>query len=445
METLREFNFDGLVGPTHNYAGLSPGNLASTIHQDQVSNPREAALQGLAKMRLVQSLGGAQAILPPHPRPSLRVLRALGFTGSDERVLARAGSEDFHLVRLVSSAAAMWTANAATVAPSTDTQDGRLHLTPANLQAMFHRAIEADATTSVLRRVFLDGQRFTVHDPLPGGGHFADEGAANHTRLHTPERGAVHVFGWGRRAWGPFSGPTRHPARQTFEASQAIARLHRLDPGRTLFLQQNPAGIDAGAFHTDVLAVGTGGYLMAHERAFNGLAEALSHLGALLGEGFCHTVATEDELPVQDAVSAYPFNSQLIAREDGSMVLVAPEDSRENPRVRAFLERVVAGRNPVGSVRYLDVRESMHNGGGPACLRLRVPMTEEEAQALGARVVLTESLAAELDTWVRARYRDRLTPRDLADPELARESMAALDELTRILRLGSVYDFQQSA
>jgi succinylarginine dihydrolase len=444
MESLREYNFDGLVGPTHNYAGLAPGNVASTIHQGQVSNPREAALQGLAKMRLVQSLGGAQAILPPHPRPSLRALRALGFAGSDEHVLARAGREDFHLVRLVSSAAAMWTANAATVAPSTDAQDGKLHVTPANLQAMFHRAIEADATTSVLRRVFLDGRRFVVHDPLPGGGHFADEGAANHTRLSTPERGAVHLFGWGRRAWGTFTGPSRYPARQTLEASQAVARLHRLDPERTLFLQQSPAGIDAGAFHTDVLAVGTGAFLMTHERAFEGLDGALAHLRALLGEGFCHTIATEDELPVKDAVGAYPFNSQLIEREDGSMILIAPEDSRENPRVRGFLERVVAGRNPVDAVRYLDVRESMHNGGGPACLRLRVPMTAGEAEALGARVVLTESLAAELETWVRARYRDRLTPLDLADPELARESMAALDELTRILRLGSVYDFQQS-
>src|SRR5690242_2694348 len=116
--SLREFNFDGLVGPTHNYGGLSPGNVASTLHGGEISNPREAALQGLEKMRFVSSLGVGQAVLPPQPRPSLKALRALGFVGSDEEVVTRAARESDHLLRLCSSAASMWTANAATVAPS---------------------------------------------------------------------------------------------------------------------------------------------------------------------------------------------------------------------------------------------------------------------------------------------------------------------------------------
>src|SRR5579859_3319283 len=142
---FREYNFDGLVGPTHNYAGLSPGNVASTKHGGDVSNPREAALQGLRKMQFVAELGVGQALLPPQPRPSLRTLRRLGFTGTDEQVITKAAANE-HLLRLCSSAAAMWTANAATCAPSCDTADGRMHLTPANLQEMFHRAIEADTT-----------------------------------------------------------------------------------------------------------------------------------------------------------------------------------------------------------------------------------------------------------------------------------------------------------
>ncbi|MFO0563111.1 MAG: N-succinylarginine dihydrolase [Polyangiales bacterium] len=441
---MREYNFDGLVGPTHNYGGLAPGNVASTVNEGQVSNPREAALQGLAKMRFVHSLGAGQAVLPPHPRPSLRALRALGFTGSDEHVLARAAKEAFHLVRLASSAAAMWTANAATVAPSADTSDARVHLTPANLQAMFHRAIEADTTTSVLKAIFHDPARFVVHDPLPGGGQFADEGAANHTRLFVDGRSAVHLFAWGRRAWGEFVGPKRFPARQTLEASQAVARLHHLDAERTIFAQQSPEGIDGGAFHTDVLAVGSGCFLMLHERAFNDMRGVLVRLRELMGDRFCYEVATEDELPVKDAVAAYPFNSQLIAQPDGAMEILAPKDSEENPRAKEFLERVVAGRNPVSAVRYLDVRQSMHNGGGPACLRLRVALTDEESKALSGRVLYSESLAAELEAWVQKHYRDRLIPNDLSDPSLARESMTALDELTGILKLGSVYDFQRS-
>jgi succinylarginine dihydrolase len=444
MALLREYNFDGLVGPTHNYGGLAPGNVASTVNEGQVSNPREAALQGLSKMRFVHGLGGAQAILPPHARPSLRALRALGFTGSDEHVLARASREAFHLVRLVSSAASMWTANAATVAPSTDSGDERLHLTAANLQAMFHRAIEADSTAAILRAIFKDPSRYTVHDALPGGGQFADEGAANHTRLSVSSRPAVHVFAWGRRAWGEFTGPKRYPARQTLEASQSVARLHHLDPERTLFVQQTPEGIDAGAFHTDVLAVGSGAFMMLHALAFNDLRGVLVRLRELLGDAFCYELALEDELPTKDAVSAYPFNSQLLEKPDGTLVIVAPKDSEENPRARDFLEKVVAGRNPVTAVHYLDVRQSMHNGGGPACLRLRVPMTDDEAKGLSARVLYSESLAAELEAWVHKRYRDRLTPQDLGDPTLARESMVALDELTQILQLGSVYDFQRA-
>ncbi len=441
---MREYNFDGLVGPTHNYGGLAPGNVASTVNEGQVSNPREAALQGIAKMRFVHGLGAGQAVLPPHPRPSLRALRALGFTGSDEHVLARASKEAFQLLRLASSAAAMWTANAATVAPSADTSDGRVHVTPANLQAMFHRAIEADTTTRVMRAIFSDPARFVVHEALPGGGQFADEGAANHTRFSVDGRAAVHLFAWGRRAWGEFAGPKRFPARQTLEASQAVARLHHLDAERTVFAQQSPEGIDAGAFHTDVLAVGTGCFFMLHERAFNDLRGVLVRLRELLGDRFCSELATEDELPTKDAVGAYPFNSQLVEREDGTIEILAPKDSEENPRAKDFLERVVAGRNPVTAVRYLDVRQSMHNGGGPACLRLRVALTDEERSALGARVLFSEALAAELEAWVHKHYRDRLIPNDLSDPALARECMTALDELTRILGLGSVYDFQQT-
>lgn len=441
---LREYNFDGLVGPTHNYAGLSPGNLASVSHAGEQGNPRAAALQGLAKMRFVAALGVPQAVLPPQPRPDVGALRRLGFSGDDAAVLARAAEGDGQLLRLASSASAMWTANAATVAPAADTRDGRTHLLPANLVTMFHRSLEPPTTTRVLRAIFADPERFEVHEPLPATEHFADEGAANHTRLAT-SAGAAHLFAWGRRAWGEAARPTRFPARQTLEASRAAARALCLPDARALTWQQAPAGIDGGAFHTDVLAVGTDGFLMLHERAFVEHERLLVELGARLGDEFRSVVASEAELSVADAVAAYPFNSQLVRLPSGRLAIVAPRESEARPAARRFLERVVSEANPVDAVHYIDVNASMKNGGGPACLRLRVALSDDDAHALGARVLFDDALGGELEAWVDRRYRDRLTADDLRDPALLDETRAALDELTQILGLGSVYEFQRAA
>jgi len=438
---VHETQFDGIVGPTHNYGALSPGNVASARHGGEPSSPRAAALEGLAKMSFVRRLGVRQAVLPPQPRPDIRILRRLGFRGTDEEVIAAAGSGDAHVLRVCSSASAMWAANAATVAPSSDTADGLLHITPANLQYMFHRSIEAETTTRVLRTVFADGARFVIHDPLPASGQFADEGAANHLRLAT-SKGAAHVFAWGRKSWGPPAAP-RHPARQTLEASQAVARLHRVDEGRALFPQQHPEGIDAGAFHTDVLAVACGCVLLYHELAFvdgDGLVEDLRRR---LGDELVVVRALRAELPPSSAVSAYPFNSQVVTLADGSMAIVAPDDSREDAAARAFLDRVVAAGGPVRAVHYVHVRQSMKNGGGPACLRLRVPLSDAETSALGGNIILDDALEGALRSWIERHYRDRLLPADLADPDLAREGIRALDELTGLLRLGSIYDFQR--
>lgn len=443
---MREYNFDGLVGPTHNYGGLSFGNVASTGHGGQVSSPRDAALQGLTKMKFVADLGVGQAVLPPQPRPSLRTLRRLGFNGSDEEVIARVADEGEQLLRLVSSAASMWTANAATVAPSVDTLDGRVHLTPANLQQMFHREIEGRTTWSVLKAYFADERRFEVHEPLPGGGQFADEGAANHTRLSTPGHKALHLFAWGRSAFrAEIQGPKKFPARQTLEASEALARLHRLPREQCLFPQQDPAGIDAGAFHTDVMAVGNESFLMLHERAFVDPKGLLTSLEARLGDAFRYTLATEEELPSAKAVAAYPFNSQVLSLPDGTMAIIAPLDSEQTLEAKRFLDRVVAEDNPVKAVHYLDLRQSMNNGGGPACLRQRIWLTDEERAAVKANVFYSSALHEQLAAWVKKHYREKLTAADLRDPKLARESMTALDELTRILGIGSVYDFQQAA
>jgi succinylarginine dihydrolase len=448
---MREINFDGLVGPTHNYGGLSLGNVASARSEGRTSSPRAAALQGIAKMRFVHGLGVEQAVLPPPLRPSLRTLRALGFRGPDEEILASVATstDGEHLLRLCSSSSAMWAANAATIAPSSDTADGRVHIVPANLQTMFHRAIETETTHALLERLFADERRFAVHAPLPGGGQLADEGAANHTRLETPGHEAVHVLAWGKRAWvdgvdgGDEAAPAKYPARQTLEASSTLARVLQLDPKRSLLPQQHPRGIDEGSFHTDVLAVGHRNFLMAHELAFADRPTLYADLQRLLGDALTIATVSSHELPVADAVAAYPFNSQLVEVPDGTLAIIAPVEARENARARAFLDSVVAGDNPVRALHFIDVRQSMDNGGGPACLRLRVPLTAEERASVHGDVFFTDTLGADLEAWVNAHYRDRLAPKDLADPQLYREIMTALDELAARLGLGDFYDFQR--
>lgn len=439
---LREHNFDGLPGPAHNHAGLSPGNLASMRHGGLVANPRQAALEGLEKMRLLHRLGIGQAVLPPHERPSVSALRRLGFSGSDGEVIAAAARRAPELLRLCSSASAMWTANAATVVPSTDTRDGRLHVVVANLSQMFHRSLEASTTERVLRAIFADERHFEVHTALPsGGGVFSDEGAANHTRLAT-EQACVHLFGWGRRAFGHAEAPRVHPARQSLEASEAVARLAGIEVSFPLFWQQAPQGIDAGSFHSDVLAVGNEGFLLLHELAFVDSAALLAELTRRLGSGFRHRLVTNAELDVSAAVGAYPFNSQLVTLPSGGMAIIAPRDSEREPAVRRVLEGLVAEDNPVQAVHFVEVNNSMKNGGGPACLRLRVPLTEAEQSAIGARVFFDDALYDELTAWIVRHYRDRLAPEDLADPTLLDETRRALDELTGLLRLGSIYEFQ---
>ena len=438
-------NFDGIPGPTHNYAGLAHGNLAAERNARSFSNPREAALQGLAKARALAARGHPQAMLPPQERPDVRALRALGFSGADGDIVARAGKEAPQLLAACSSAAAMWAANAATVSPSIDTADGRVHFTPANLTSHFHRSIEAPATTRVLRAIFADARHFAVHDPLPAAPQFGDEGAANHIRFFKePGKPGIELFVYGRAAYDAVAAaPRKWPARQSREASEAIARRHGLDPASTLFAQQSPDAIDAGVFHNDVIAVGYGSTLLCHEHAWLRQDSVLADLQARVGESFTPIVVHASEVSVEDAVGSYLFNSQLLPRTDGALVLVAPAECRENARVAAYLDTLLGGGGPIVELVAFDLKQSMRNGGGPACLRLAVELTAAERAAIEARVFLDDALAGELDAWIRRHYRDRLAPDDLADPALLDETRRALDELTRIMRLPPVYSFQR--
>lgn len=443
MPLHAEINFDGLVGPTHGFGGLSLGNLASTQNKASLSNPRAAALQGLAKMRLVAALGVPQGVLPPHDRPVLSVLRRLGFTGRDEKLLAKAWKADPALVVVASSASAMWAANSATVCPSADALDGRLHITPANLAYQFHRSLETQQTARTLRRIFADTARFVQHDPLPSHASLGDEGAANHVRLGMDGPG-FQIFVCGD---GGSTQPTVFPARQRKRASMAVIRLNHVDPRRCVVLRQNPEAIDAGAFHNDVLCVGSADVLLVHRRAYRKpAAELLSPSMPWLSI----LEVSDDELPLPEAISTYLFNSQLVpvsssgvGGELDELAMISPTEVRDHPQARATAERLIHAGTRLKHLHFVELNESMRNGGGPACLRLRVPVTADELAAIHPGVRLTDTLYTRLVAWVEKHYRSELRLPDLADPSLLRESRQALDELTSILELGPIYDFQR--
>lgn len=455
----REWNFDGLVGPTHTFAGLATGNLASAGSVGSIANPRAAARQGLAKMRRLVELGVPQGVLPPHPRPDVGFLRALGFGGDDTSVITRAAQEAPDLFLASTSASSMWVANAATVAPSSDTADGRLHLTPANLTSQLHRSLEAPTTTRILRAVFGAPGGAMVHDPLPAQDALGDEGAANHTRFGPPGEPGAHLFVFGRAAApeslslqgrteapnrpgfaGAESGDRRFRGRQTETASRAVARCSGLAPDAVVYARQRPSAIDAGVFHNDVIAVGHRDLLLCHELAFVDQEHVIDRVRRVR-PGLRVAQIADDAVGLDAAVRSYLFNSQLVTTGDGRTALVAPSEVRADPAVADAADGLVAD-GFLDAVEIVDLTESMGNGGGPACLRLRVELTGTEASAVPAGCRLDGAAIDGLELWVDRHYRDELTVADLADPDLLEESRRALDELTGLLGVGPIYDFQ---
>lgn len=414
---LTEINFDGIVGPSHNYAGLSPGNLAATSNAGLASRPREAALEGVAKMRANLALGLVQGILPPHERPNARWLAALA---TDYAVAPP------HLKAQALSASPMWAANAATVSPAPDSGDGKCHLTVANLVTMAHRSHEWPETLAQLRLAFAD-PAFVVHSPVPAP--FGDEGAANHMRL-CERHGApgVEIFVYGESG-GPF------PARQRREASEAVARVHRLDPARTIFAQQSAEAITAGAFHNDVVAVANERVLFAHELAFEDKAALYGRIAEVAPWAEIVEVPA-DRVSLSDAIRSYLFNAQLVTLPDTTMALILPGEARDTPAVWSWLTEMAAGNGPIRRLEVVDVRQSMRNGGGPACLRLRVvcdPATVDPRFLADADKL--DRIAAVID----AQWPEEIAIDRIGDPALLAQIATARNALLDSLNLSDLF------
>lgn len=411
---LSEINFDGIIGPSHNYAGLSLGNLASARNAGKISQPRAAALQGIEKMRANIRLGLAQGAFLPHRRPDAAWLEALG---------TDAAHAEPALLANAMSASAMWTANAATVSPAPDTADGRCHLTPANLVTMPHRSHEWPETLAQLRLAFGDEAHFAVHDTVPPP--FGDEGAANFMRLATShDAPGVEIFVYGRSG-GPF------PARQHIEASKAVARKHGLEPERAIFVEQSTTAIAAGAFHNDVVAVANENVLFCHEQAFADRDGFFADLRSRMPDVAIVEVPTT-AVSLEEAIKTYLFNAQLVTLPEGGMALILPTESRDSEAVWPWLEDMVAGNGPIRKLIPVDVRQSMANGGGPACLRLRVLADPE---TIDPRFLMNEAKLDAIRDVVAATWPETIDADHLADAQLHSDIAAARTALYETLDL----------
>ncbi|OWK31169.1 N-succinylarginine dihydrolase [Sphingomonas dokdonensis] len=415
---IQEINFDGIVGPSHNYAGLSPGNLAATRSAGATAHPRAAALQGVAKMRANLALGLAQGVLLPHPRPDHDWLAAL----HTDYAAAPA-----HLKARAFSASPMWAANAATVSPAPDTADGRCHLTVANLVTMPHRSHEWPATLAQLQLAFAH-EGFAVHPPVPAP--FGDEGAANHMRLCAAhDAPGVEVFVYGVSG-GPF------PARQHREASEVVARAHGLDPARTLFVEQSPEAIAAGAFHNDVVAVANEHVLFAHEQAFADREAFYADLRRLLPSVEIVEVPAA-RVSLGDAIRSYLFNAQLVTAASGAQTLIVPGEARENEAVWSWLQEHLAGNGPIRAVEVVDVRESMSNGGGPACLRLRVAC---DPALVDHRFLVDDARLDRIAGVIAQHWPEAIAADAIGDPAVVAQVIAARRALYETLDLVGLLD-----
>jgi succinylarginine dihydrolase len=424
---LIEVQVDRLVGPTHHFGGLGVGNIASAEHAGQVSDPAAAALQGLDKMRWVAGLGVPQVILPPQPRPDMLFLHQLGFRGGLADVLHQASRQSPQILSAAMSCSAMWTANAATVCPAVDSQDGTLWIAIANLQGSLHRAIEANQTAADLQRVFADVAQ--LQPPLPGGSAMRDEGAANHMRLGTAEnQGGIHLFVYGDGV----PRPSQYWPRQSEAASRAIARTMSLDPSRVFFLKQHARAIDAGAFHNDVVAASHHGLLLHHELAFQETSQwsvIEQRYRAVCGNTLTRIEVTSDELSIEDAVRTYLFNSQIVSsREHAAPILICPSQVQSHAGAHRLVQRWLQS-NLFSAVRFVDLTLSMAGGGGPACLRLRVPLPEDQLDRVPQIWLWNESLDRALRESIHRHYPTRVTAEELADPSFVQSAEIAREQL----------------
>ncbi len=441
-----EMNFDCLVGPTHNFGGLSFGNLASAKNKKMLSNPKKAALQGLKKMHFLHKRGFVQGVLPPHRRPHMKSFKNLGFSGRDDVILQQAYRHMPKVFQSLCSSSFMWAANSATVSPSRDSTDKKVHISPSNLVTMFHRSIEHEFMHRIFKLIFANEEYFLVHEALLSHDLLSDEGAANHNRLCKSHREkGLQIFVYGKELLLSAQKTKIFPCRQSRLANESLALRHRLNSDYFLNIEQNPLAIDAGAFHNDVVCVINENVILCHEWAFTEQKSVLKKIEErflrLYHEEPVVLEISNEILPIEDAVSSYLFNSQLLTKTDGKMLVFAPAECLSIKNAASTLQNIIEGDNPIDEIYYFDISESMANGGGPACLRLRVLLSLEELARIKQSVLLTDDLYEKLEHVIQKYYVEELTLEHFFDKNFLDNAGNALERIAQALGLDGIYDF----
>lgn len=429
---MQEFNIDGLIGPTHHFGGLGIGNIASESNRSRLSHPRRAALEGLSKMRKLHELGIPQFFLPPPKRPNGAWLRSIGFDQSNPDDWKRCFDCFPTVFSSALSSSFMWMANAACVSAGVDSSDGKNRVVVANLAASLHRGQEREERFAQLASMFRHSGETEVVRGLPGLTPLRDEGAANIMRLWNAQRDqGIYVFVFGERerntievnqSTSPVRQPAIHPSRQTSLASRLVSNLLRIPSSRSLFVQQHPEAIDAGAFHNDVIATSHENFLLVHSRAFQDQPRELERISDTFrqqnGDSLRILEVDETELTLEQAVATYLFNSQIVTQRDGSWAMLCPVECQQSESAQRVLRRIQQVESRIRDIEFVSLRESMANGGGPACLRLRAYATKRELATLPARYRIDDQSLAFLGRFIESEYPESVRLSDFLDNDL---------------------------
>lgn len=424
---------DALVGPSHHFGGIAFGNKASLAHQHQASNPRKAALESLEKMRLVYECGAKQLIIPPQVRPQLSTFKQLsgtrGFTKTNLDQLFQFAPQ---FLSALFSTSYMWQANAGIVSAACDAFDGLVHITPANLQSHFHRSEEVVQTAKQFKTLFEPIKKVKIHAPVSMS--FPDEGAANCIRFSSKK--AESGLNFWVYSKSQFEHPaTLFPARQSKEALQLIARKHKLK--HVLFAKQSEEAINAGVFHNDVIAMGIGTLLVVHKHAYDNQKKVLDDLQEqamhVLGEPLTIIEVSSRAMCLEEAVKSYVFNSQLIKKANGDIILLAPLTAKKYPSAKRLLAKLLK-QSHIKQVHYVPLEESMNNGGGPACLRLAMNLEKDIIQKIPKSYIFSIKRYHLLVEFVKTHYPDWIVLRHFKDPDFIQELHDIVKKLNNLFK-----------
>jgi len=193
----------------------------------------------------------------------------------------------------------------------------------------------------------------------------------------------------------------------------------------------------ACVFHNDVISTAHEHLWFMHEVAFENVDASLGEIEAAYlrqtGRNLRIIVVGSDELPLPVAVQTYLFNSQIITlpkadpREPSRFHWIAPQQCEKTLETNQLLQRWQKDRElSLEKVHYVSLQESMANGGGPACLRLRISLNREQLAALPPRIFLDAEQYHRVHDWIVKWYPEQLALSDLADATLVEHFQQAV-------------------